>query len=259
MLEIEFGSYPQAFLLALARVGAVLWVLQYLGGAQMPTIFKMALAMVVTFGLMPMIPATWMVEAGRLDNLVSVAAAMVQEVMIGACLGLACELILAAMSMAGVLIGMGSSLMMARGIDPASGTSVSIPQQILVSVFMMFLLLTNTHLELIRMLGDSFVRVPILSSWEGEEIFGMIVAAGAQMFEWGLRLAMPIVATAMLLDACLGLMAKLAPDFDILFLSLPIRLFVGLSLIGLTIQISGGVFSLMKDRMVWIYARVLGG
>jgi flagellar biosynthetic protein FliR len=260
VIAIDSGYYPQALLMVLARVGGVIGILQYFGGAKVPVVFKTFLALVVSVAIMPMVPAAWLADARLLSDLPGMLFAIVQEVAIGACMGLVCQLVIAATSVAGVLIGMGSSLMMARSIDPSSGQQVGLPQQLLTTLFVLFLLLTNVHLEAIRLLGVSFSTLPMLASWDINSIARMVVGLGSMCFDWGLRLAMPVFCTALVLDSCLGLIAKLAPDFNVLFLSMPVRLFAGLSVLGLTIRVgAAGVFEHMREQMLQSFGRLLGG
>jgi len=259
VIAIDSGYYPQALLLVLARVGGVMGILEYFGSAKMPVVFKAIIALVVSVAIMPMVPVAWLEDARLLINLPGMLFAIVQEVAIGACMGLVCQLIMASTSVAGELIGMGSSLMMARSLDPNSGQQVGIPQMLLSSLFVLFLLLTDVHLEAIRLLGRSFSTLPMLASWDLNSIARMVIGAGSMCFDWGLRLAMPVFCTALVLDSCLGLIAKLAPDFDILFLSMPVRLFAGLSVLGLTIRAGASVFEQMREQMLRAFARLLGG
>jgi flagellar biosynthesis protein FliR len=259
MMAITTSYYPQAILLVVARVAGVLGILQYFGAAKIPAQIRAALIMVVALAMLPMVPGQWMQEARMLTSLPAMSVALLQEAAIGLCIGLVCQLIMASTSIAGALIGMGTSMMMARSIDPLSGQQTSIPQQLLMSVLVLFLLLTNVHLDLIHLLGKSFTTLPMLSFWRIDDITGLIVAVGSMMFDWGLRLAMPVFCVALLMDGCLGLMSKLAPDFDILFLSMPIRLYVGLSLLGLVLHAGSTVFGQMRDEMLLVFAKLLIG
>ncbi|MFH0880234.1 MAG: flagellar biosynthetic protein FliR [Lentisphaerota bacterium] len=66
---------------------------------------------------------------------------------------------------------------------------------------------------------------------------------GTLMFQWGLRFGLPVMAAILIVDACMGLVSRMAPDFDILFLSFPIRLFVGMAMLALTLRYSAGFFN----------------
>lgn len=257
MLTISTGYYPQALLMVLARVSGVLWVLNRLGASRIPAKFKAAIALVLTVALLPAVPRGWLEDASVLDSMSMMLLALLQEVALGACLGFACEIIVAATGIAGTLIGMGASLMMAQIIDPGSGESAGLPEQLLLNCFVMFLLLTDTHLALINLLAGSFTALPMLSTWDLQSLSGMMTGLGSLLFEWGLRLAMPVVCMTLVLDACLALMSKLAPNFEILFISMPIRLFAGLSVLGLIIRTGFVSFDAMREKMLMVFQRLL--
>jgi flagellar biosynthetic protein FliR len=86
-----------------------------------------------------------------------------------------------------------------------------------------------------------------------------VISLGSVMFEWGLRLAAPVLGAAMILNVALGLMSRLAPNFNILFLSLPIRVFTGIACLGLILRFGSSFFARAIEQMMAACASVLTG
>jgi flagellar biosynthetic protein FliR len=258
MLEIGFWYCPQLIVLVLSRVAAVLMTFNFLGWSGVPQVFKVAVALMVTLALMPVVPVEWAVAARKLDTMPALVIAGLSEILTGVAIGLVCQLFLAACRMGGYLIGFSNSLMMAQQVDPGSGVSSNAISGIVQSLFVLLFFLTNGHLVLFQQLAGSFHDLPLFSLSTLTDSFGGIVAMGARMFEWGLKIAMPVLAVGLLLDVSMGLVSRLAPEFEIMFLSLPIRLFAGLATFGLVLATSGDLFQGMIEEMLSGMMRMMG-
>jgi flagellar biosynthetic protein FliR len=148
---------------------------------------------------------------------------------------------------------------MAGVIDPLNGTNENAIGGLLQTTFVIFFIISNGHLLLLKLLGRSFEVIPPQLIWLKKDVLIDIISMGKLLFEWAIKLAAPTVAAALILDSALGLMSRMAPDFDILFLSLPIRLFIGLALIGITIKFGAGFFEKMAEFTAAYAARIFTG
>ena len=86
----------------------------------------------------------------------------------------------------------------------------------------------NGHLTVIQAVVQSLVAFPV-----GPEPFAFLRATaphtwGAQIFTVGLWIALPIVAMLMLVNLVLGVISRVAPQFNIFSIGFPITLGVGL-------------------------------
>lgn len=255
-LEIQLGYAPQLLVLMVARITSSLAVMRVAGGTGSFPAFRILMSLALATALAPMVPVSWVDAARQLTTVPAMLYAMLTEVLLGLALGLVFQCFLSACSIAGTLIGMGTSLSMARMVDPVTGGQALVPQQILQMLFVLLLLLGNAHLVLIGVVARSFETLPPGAGLPCDGV-ALVANLGTIMLDWGLRLAMPVVAVALLLDACFGLVARLAPEFDILFLSLPIRLFVGLGAMGLAIRYGGGLLQEMIEKMVNMSGQLL--
>ena len=83
----------------------------------------------------------------------------------------------------------------------------------------------------------------------------MLVSAGADMLTFMLSLAAPTVAAFLVITVALGVLARALPEINVLFLSLPIRMGVGV-LMAAALVPTLGTFS--QDLGQWLH-RNLGG
>lgn len=255
-MEIQLSHYPRVMLLVLARVAAVMGTAPFYGH-RVPAHIRICMALVVSLALLPALPPAWEAAALRVRTAPDMLLALLSEALLGAAVGLVCQLFVTACLLAGAITGRGSALMMAQSIDPFSGISTQIMAQILQVVFVLLVLLNDGHLALLRLLGASFRGVPPTLGWMNGGVGRQLVGLSAEAFSVGLRLAMPIMAVSLVVNVCFGLIARLAPEFNVLFLSLPVKLLIGLSLFGLLLRHAGGAFGRMIEHMLAHCGRLL--
>jgi len=248
-MELTVGYYPQMFAMVLARVAAVMMGLNYLGGSSLPVQVKVMMCFMLALAMLYVLPPNWVAVVSAITTMPAMVVALLNELLIGMAIGAICGMFTSACIIAGAIIGFSNSLSMAQSIDPVSGGSSVITGQCLKMVFIMIVFLMDGHLVLVQLLAKSFETVPLGSFvWDSNWAFH-ITAMGSLMYDWGMKLAIPVLTAALIIDACMGLISKLAPDFDILFLSLPIRLFVGIAAFGLMLRYGGNIFDTMVRDM----------
>jgi flagellar biosynthesis protein FliR len=235
-MTLEFGFVPQVFLLVLIRVAAIVGMVSFFGGDVVPTPLRMAMCVGIALALTPVVPAPWHAAAGGLRDLPSLTAAAAGEILQGALIGLVCELALETCGLAGEEAALQSGLSMAAEVDPVSGASSPIFANLLRHALVLCVLLTDGHLALLRLVGESLQAVPPCGWHFDGGTAERVTLLAASMFETGMKLAAPVVATALVVNMGFGLMARLAPDFNILFLSLPVRLLAGFFAFGVVLQ-----------------------
>lgn len=256
-MDIQFGFLPQTFFLVLARVGGVLATVPFFGGSSVAPTIRAALILAVALVLTPVAPPGWVAAAGALRTLEGIVFGALGEVVLGAAIGLVCGLFVSVFLVGGEIIAQGSGLMMAQEVDPTSGISQTMMSQMLQSAFVLCVVLTNGHLVLLKLVAGSFYSVPPQTAWLTQNWMFGLMALGSGLFEWGVRLAAPVIATILILDVGFGLIARIAPDFDILFMSIPIRLSAALAMFGFVARFGAPFFGSVSDRMLEACAAML--
>jgi flagellar biosynthesis protein FliR len=258
-MDIHVACYPQVFMLILTRLLAIVGGTTIFGRSLVSPRIRVGLAFGMAIVLTPVAPAAWVQSCASLNTVFSLLLAIVGEIMLGAAIALICDLFVAICLVAGYVAGMSSSFTMAEIVDPVNGTSNNVLGQLLQLTFWMVILANNGHLLLLKLLFFSFQSIPPQPLWFNRDLAGDIVALGSQMFKWGFKLATPVVAAILLIDCAFGLVSRMAPDFNILFLSLPVRLLVGLMMFGLSFRFVETILLRLMEEMMAACARLLTG
>jgi flagellar biosynthesis protein FliR len=96
------------------------------------------------------------------------------------------------------------------------------------TIFILLFFAAEGHHLLLMMLQKSFHALPIGSMPDIGMLTNMVVQSGAVMMMAALRLAAPILSLFMVMMVVLGVLARVLPDMNILFESMPLRIGIGL-------------------------------
>ncbi len=123
-------------------------------------------------------------------------------------------------------------LTMAQVLDPFSGEESDPLSMLLEILFILLLFSSNSHHLLLQIMARSFDHYPLGFPPGIGALTESILLAGSHMFLLALQMAAPMLAAFLLLMVVLAFMARVAPETNVLFLSLPLRVGLGLLMIS---------------------------
>ncbi len=155
------------------------------------------------------------------------------EAIYGIALGLIITLVFAAVRFGGRIIEQQMGLTMAEILDPLTGESSQPLGMFMEMMFILLLLSANGHHLLLLVIARSYETFPAGSIPTIPILAGGVVKAGSTLMIAGLRLSAPILGAFLLLMVTLAVLARVAQEMNILFISLPLRVGLGLLMAGL--------------------------
>ena len=226
-------AQAQIFILALTRIMAILIHIPVLGGNLVPNQIRIALGLVFAMILVPWTPLGPEVEA---FGLFAFAVMILREIILGTLAGFAANLTFGVFQIAGEAMGLGSGFGSSRIFNPSMGESGTAFSQLFVFTTMLLFLVLNGHHMAIMALQRTFEVVPI-----GTDIaFGNVetlLSLTAHLITACIQIALPVMAALLLTDLTLGLMARVAPQVQVFFLGLPLKVAVSLVALGLLLAV----------------------
>lgn len=195
------------FALVLCRVTGMVVTLPFISAKLLPVRARVALMLAVSFAL-------------TLSNPVAVAphaviSALLGELLLGVAAGLVVRIGVAAIEMAGELIGSQAGFGFSRMADPLLDNQASVVGDTFGLVAGAFFFVTNGHHQVIRTLVSSMRSVPLgtvnLEAGWLEPLSDRI----SVMFKVGLHLAAPIVAALLASQLALGLLSRVMPQLNL--------------------------------------------
>ena len=196
-----------------------------------PARVRLILSVAITLVILPLLPSLPPVEMFSYTGFMMA----ITQIMIGLTSGFILQLVFAAVVFAGQGIALSMGLGFSMMVDPQSGQQVPVIAQIYTVTTTLIFISLDGHLLLIQMLLDSFKTLPI--GIEGIDKAGIwsILMWGSQMFAGGLLLAMPVIASLLLVNIIFGVAARSAPQLQIFSVGFPVTLMIGMLLVWKTL------------------------
>ncbi len=194
-----------------------------LGHSQIPIRVKVGLAIVLAVIIGPLLPK---LPAVPLFSAESFLIGM-QQLVIGASMGFVVRLALTAAETAGQLMGLQMGLGFAVFFDPQTSAQTAVIGQFLGLFAMLIFLAANGHYFVVSALVESFNTLPISMAPLGANGFLAIAQAGADIFLYGLLIALPVIATLLIANVSFGILSRAAPQLNLFAVGFPITLAVG--------------------------------
>ncbi|MGM0418703.1 MAG: flagellar biosynthetic protein FliR [Thermodesulfobacteriota bacterium] len=224
------------FLLILLRVSVILFLFPFFGSEVIPIRVKAGLSLLITLCLYSAVYTDTSVFP---DKVFSAPVLAVSEFFIGLCLALGIRLFFAATQVAGVLIGFQMGFSMINVVDPQSGSQVSIMDQISYWVVITVFIVLNGHHIIFKALVESFHLIPVGYGFNFQQgLFDMISEFGASIFSLAIKIGAPVIACLFFTSVAFGLVAKFAPQINVMIVAFPVKIIVGLFLFGFCLHIA---------------------
>lgn len=220
----QLDSWIAAYLWPMARILALIAATPVLGHRSVPTRTKIGLALALTIVIAPLLPAN---EAPALLSPTGLAT-LLQQIFIGVVLGFGIRIVMAAIELAGEIIGLQMSLSFAGFFDLQSGHEGNAMGSWLTMIATLLYLSIDGHLIMIHALAESFRWFPIGDLAHGLPDTLPLLRLGAAIFETGLRLALPVIAVMLFINLALGIMTRATPQLNIFAIGFPFTLLLGL-------------------------------
>jgi flagellar biosynthesis protein FliR len=217
-----------AFILILTRLSAFFLIVPVFGWVSIPMIIKIAMTVMLSLFFSMLVPIN--IDSSQISAPLALLM-IANEAFYGLALGLIITCIFSAVKIAGTIIEEQMGLNMAEILDPLTGESGQPISSLLEMIFILIFLSANGHHLFLSVISQSYEAFPVGSIPAIDTLAGGIVKAGSSMLVAGLKLSAPILAAFLLLMVVLAILARIVPEMNILFISLPIRVGLGLFLL----------------------------
>ncbi|RLT46351.1 MAG: type III secretion protein [Chloroflexi bacterium] len=215
----------QLFVLSATRTLAILSGVPVLGSTVVPVRVRLAAGLLITLVIVPLVPAAAAGEPAPAGGFLVLAA---MELLTGLLAGFVVRTTFAALAVGANLIGTLAGFSAAQFVNPLTNMQGSPLDQLILLFSTTVFLVINGHHQLIVAISRLFELVPLGTFVMGPAVKDGLVRLTLGMWVSGVQIALPIVATILAVDVAMGLLAKTAPQIQVFFLSLPLKIAIGL-------------------------------
>ncbi len=217
--------------LVFARVGAALMILPVFGEGYVLARARLAIALVLAVLLTPVLRPTLPPVAG-IDA--AYAGMLGGEVVHGLFIGSFVRLAVTALSIAGTTIAMQMGFAAANFFNPAEATQGSATGNLLTAAGLVTLVLIDGHHGLLLGLVASYEALPPGAGLAVGDMAQAMARASADAVGLGLQMAMPVTVASLVVYSVLGMMARLVPTLQVIFVAMPAQILIGLALLAVS-------------------------
>ena len=226
----EITALIGAYLWPLFRVSAMVASAPVFGTRSVPTKVKVMTAIAITSVLVPILPVP------ELDIFSPLAVMVIlQQILIGLIIGFTVQLVFSAVITGGQIVAMQMGLGFSLMVDPQNGAQSPVLSQFYIVMVMLIYLAINGHLVLIEVLADSFKSMPISSQGLVASDFMQVVKWGGNIFAGGMAIALPAIASLLVVNVSFGIMTRSAPQLNVFAIGFPITMMMGFILVMVTL------------------------
>jgi flagellar biosynthetic protein FliR len=196
-----------------------------------PVRVRLGLSVAITVMILPLMPPAPSVE------LFSPAAffLIAQQLLIGVFMGFTLQIVLSAIITGGQVVAMQMGLGFAAMVDPQNGAQTPVLSQFYVIMVVLVYLAMNGHLVLIEVLVDSFKTMPVAMHGLVPEHFNQLVHWAAILFSGALAMAIPAIASLLIVNFTFGIMTRAAPQMNIFAIGFPLTMLLGFGVVFATL------------------------
>jgi flagellar biosynthetic protein FliR len=228
--------------LVFARVGAMVMLMPGIGDNAVPQRIRLSFALLMSMILAPLVYK----GAGVMPSSVGgLAGAVIHEILIGLMIGSVLKLFFTAMSTAGEVISMQTTLSFAQTTNPSMGQSSTAVSTFLSMLGLTLIMATDLHHLFIGAIVKSYDLFPFTRAVPVNDAATLAVRTVADSFSLGIQLAAPVIVFSLVFNLAVGLVGRVMPAFQIFFVASPLSVILGLSLLALSL---GGVAMVWTDR-----------
>lgn len=198
----------------------------------MPMQIKVFLIALVSFITYPIVMQGQTVPVP--PNLIALTLLMLNELIVGLLIGFCAGLIFVSIQLAGHFLSLQIGLSVSNVLDPVTNHQVPVLGQIYLFLASFIFLAINGHQWLFSSIHHSYSLIPIgYDLIISPALVERIIFFTGQVFSIAFGIIMPIYGVLFITDIALGFMSKAMPQMNVFMVALPLKIYVGLTLMVL--------------------------
>jgi len=244
-----FVRYFQVFLIIMLRMIGLFLTAPFFSGQAMPLRFKLALAFFTSLIAVPLV-----VQMGYREgsDILEFGLNCLSSFIFGAGVGMFTYIIVSAFQVSAQIFSIQMGLGMNEVFDPVSETQVPAVGNIFGLLILLLLLRADAHFFMMQIIVESFRNTAAFSISSVAVIVKGFIGAVMTMFDIGLKISLPIIGVTLLMDMAMAIIARVAPQFNVMIMGFNIKLLVGFFVIWLIlpsiVDLGGNVINgMLKD------------
>lgn len=232
-------------LLIFVRITGYLFTAPFFSLRNVPIRVKTGLSVFLTAILFYSVPYAKPEYAG----VIGLAVLIIKEALAGAIMGLFANIAYQILAFAGQIIDMEIGFSMVSEIDPVTSIQTTITANFYGYLVLLVMFITNLHHYFLKAIIDSFQIIEIGKANFNPNLYQLMVDFITDYFIIGFRIVLPIFAAILVVNAILAILAKIAPQMNMFVIGMQLKIFVGLIVLAMIMELIPGVADFIFNKM----------
>ena len=247
MLEYGFTYGDlEYFLLIFIRVASFVFIAPFFSMSNTPKNVRVALSFFVAFLLYQSMPRQEVVY----DSLIGYTIVILKEVITGLLIGFAANLCSTIVAFAGQIASMEMGLYMARIMDPTTRENTTVTGVYYNYIILLLLMSSGMHRYFLKALAETYILIPVNGAvLNHEKLLNAMIEFLSDYIIIGFRICLPIFAVMVILNAVLGVLAKVSPQLNMFAVGMQMKVLVGLAILLVTASMLPDAANFIYDQM----------
>jgi flagellar biosynthetic protein FliR len=225
------------------RVGATLLFAPIWGYPGLPHYLRILLVFSIAAGISAVTPF-------NSDAYTNPGLILPTELLIGMLLTMGIRIAFAGLHLGGSLVSYHLGFSSVQTIDPQTQNRSTLMSGYLTMLGYVLLLAANQHHMMFRALAGSYEAFPIGTSVTTAQWFDALIELSKQVFIIGWKIALPVFIATFLLEMTVSFIARMQPQLNTMIVTAPLKILVGLVVLGASLAFMPRALSLALDTMV---------
>lgn len=183
------------------------------------------------------------------NGVIGFAILVVTEALAGAIMGFFANIAYYIIAFAGQLIDMEIGFSMVNELDPTTNIQTTITANLYGYLVLLMMFITNMHHYFLRAIIDSFQVIGIGKVAVNPGIYQLMALFIKDYFIIGFRIVLPVYTAILVVNTILAILAKIAPQMNMFVIGMQIKIFVGLIVLALIIELIPSVADVIFNEM----------
>jgi flagellar biosynthetic protein FliR len=229
ILETFIQTQIYAFLLIFARIGCAFMSLPGFSDSTVPMNIRLYLALAFSVVLTPVLYQYIPAEPG---SALGFAILVGKEMLIGFFLGIMSQIMMTALSLAGIIVAHITSLSSSYTFNPQQAQQLTVISSFFALLAVTMIFVSDLHHMLLLGLIDSYHIFPVNNPLPANDMADIYAQSLSESFHIGLMMSAPFLVAGFGIFIGMGLVARFVPQIQVFMLSIPVQVVVGLTVLA---------------------------
>ncbi|MDP2008902.1 MAG: flagellar biosynthetic protein FliR [Phenylobacterium sp.] len=236
--------------LVFARLSALLMLMPGVGDSTVPPRIRLSFAFLMTLMLLPVVAPNLPPVPAAMGTMVG---GLLKEVIIGLMIGTILRIFLMALSTAGEIISIQTTLSFAQTAAPGIAPGSSTISTFLGLIGLTLIMSTGLHHLFLSAIVKSYTLFPFSRDLPVTDSAVLAVRTVADCFKLGVQLAAPLLVFSLVFNVAVGLVGRVMPQFQVFFVASPLMVILGLSILALSLGVIGTVWLSRYRNLLMVF------